>query len=117
MKNTIVHFLMSMSTLFCIVFSNTALAEGSQEHSLKTTNTISDERCYLMPGTLSMDRKKLYVNLNGTVFPINNVSVDEQGVYILASEFVDLGIIAYCPVGHANPPWNLVCQICGRNIY
>lgn len=26
-------------------------------------------------------------------------------------------LMAYCPEGHPNPPWNLVCQICGKNLY
>lgn len=25
--------------------------------------------------------------------------------------------LVYCPEGHPNPPWNLVCQVCRRNLY
>lgn len=76
-----------------------------------------NEKCYLIPGSLLMDEKRLYVHFDDMLYPINNVSVDEQGVYVLANDLVDSGIIARCPDGHPNPPWCLVCQICGKNLY
>lgn len=113
MKNTVFHCVMAVSSLLCVGLSNEASAECSDQHFLK----IDSEKCYLMPGSLSMDKKGLYVNFDGILYPISNVSVDEHGVFVPTNELADYGIIAYCPDGHPNPPWRLVCKVCGKNLY
>jgi hypothetical protein len=101
-------------TLSCVGFSDKARAEDCKPCISKIND---NEKCYLIPGSLLMDEKRLYVNFNSIHYPVNTVAVDELGVYVLASELVDSGIIAYCPDGHPNPPWRLVCGVCGKNLY
>ncbi len=105
----------TFSSLFFIGFSNTASAECCKQHD--SVIESSNEKCYLIPGSLLMDENKLYVKFNETLFPVSNVSVDGQGVYVLANDLVDSKKVANCPVGHPNPPWLLVCMVCGRPLY
>lgn len=72
---------------------------------------------YLDADNIHVGGKKLYVNLEGVVHEVSNLHVDSKGIYIQLNDFVDQGAIVDCPVGHPNPPWNLVCWVCGRNLY
>jgi hypothetical protein len=115
MKKIISQFFAIMLLFSSIGLPSFILAESPKKPFQKMMD--KNEKCYLIPGSLLMDEKRLYVHFDDMLYPINNVSVDEQGVYILANDLVDSGIIARCPDGHPNPPWCLVCQICGKNLY
>lgn len=113
MKSILFHSFAAISALTCLGLSDSAWADCCKKPTSKVIH--DDEKCYLIPGSVSMDEKRLYVNFNDILYPVNRISVDENGVYVLAKDLVN--VLAYCPDGHPNPPWCLVCQICGKNLY
>lgn len=82
-------------------------------NSLNSGIINNKDKIYLRPGSLSMDASCLYVNFNGDLYPVKQVLTDDQGVYVDAREFKNSKFgIWFCPKGHPNPPWNIVCAVC-----
>lgn len=103
MKNVLLQSFVAISAFTCLNLPISAQAD-------------CDEKCYLVPGTVAMDEKSLYINYNDKLYPVKRIAVDDNGVYVLTREMSD-DFLAYCPDGHPNPPWYLVCQVCGKNLY
>ena len=64
-----------------------------------------------------IDDQGLHIVYHGTLFAITNLSSDKKGIYVSTTSVLDDSFFIRCPDGHPNPPWNLVCAVCGKNLY
>ena len=115
MKNWILKCCLGLFSLSFIGAANVGWTEHSNSHCAKKIK--SSEKCYLPSRSLCVEEDQLYVNFNNNFYLINSVATDGQGPYVLLDELVNSGMIARCAKGHPNPPWALVCMVCGLPLY
>jgi hypothetical protein len=76
-----------LSFSFCALTSIVVQADCKNSGCSLTSNTLEKDKIYLIPGSLCMDESSLFVNFEGELYPVKQVSTDERGIYIDAREF------------------------------
>lgn len=67
-------------------------------------------KLYLSPEMFHMDSDKMYIYFDEAFVPIPAIFSDDKGIYITTQKWG----FWYCQNGHPNPPWRLVCAVCGK---
>jgi len=69
---------------------------------------VQKEKIYISSDQIKITPEGMYVLFNGEPFQVAEILQDENGIYVR-----HLGFYWRCKNGHPNPPWNLVCWVCG----
>jgi len=105
----------TVNFLLCAIAGTVIQAECYDSGISFSSGTLYKDKFYLNPGSLSMDKSGLYVNIEGNFCPVKQVLTDGRGVYVDARELDNSAFgVWHCPKGHPNPPWALVCLVCNK---
>lgn len=97
---------------FCMAFSIQAFCNQLCEDESKQVPVKSrDNKYYPNPENIHIDRRGIYLLLEGVVHQVNRISTDELGTYIEKDGLIEVDAWK-CPRGHANPPWEKKCLTC-----
>jgi hypothetical protein len=99
-------FLGFLSCAFC-AFAHTN-ANAFYDSKTEIANIPQQARVYVQPDQLHINTEGLFVEVTGNLYQVAQICQDEAGFYIPHAEFW-----WKCPNGHPNPPWRLICQVCG----
>lgn len=121
MKSIFTKHLFLLCSFFCLTFTTVAFSstsDCSSEGSLVSSkvDSSSDEKLYLPAESLLTDAGKLYVKIEDQLYQVSSVFSDDLGIYVAKASFEER-IVAVCPNGHPNPPWNLTCAVCKEPLY
>lgn len=93
---------------FAQVKPNAAYNEIKSEKS----NTTQLSKIYVQPDQIYVNDEGMFVEVEGNLYQVTQIHQDENGIFIPCARF-----FWYCPYGHPNPPWRLICLACYPNTY
>lgn len=109
MQTKVLFFLLLgvVTSSFC-AFAHTNSRELDCTQRIEQLDIPQQPRIYIQADQIHVTVEGLFVEMEGNLYQVAQVSQDENGFYIPRAEFW-----VTCPNGHPNPPWRFTCQVCG----
>jgi hypothetical protein len=103
-KIFLILFLGVLSCTFC------AFAHENKNYNCKieSSDIPQQARVYVQAERIHINAEGLFVEVAENLYQVSQICQDENGFYVPHAEFW-----VKCPNGHPNPPWRIVCQVCG----
>ncbi len=103
-----VFLVLFLGMLSCISFAHANPNETYHGSRIEKSDIPQQARVYVQTQQIHVDVGAIFIELSGNLYQVSQICQDENGFYVPYT-----GFWWTCVNGHPNPPWQLVCWICG----